>query len=103
MTISGAVSDRIVGEVNIADYLLYQLNKQHQFQYVQVLGLKQPTDNINLLLTAIALKNNWLFKSTDLGTRRWKQMPDLDRSAVHFLKAFRAGNLGPFNFDYNLL
>ena len=101
--IAGAINDKIVGPVNTADYLLYQLNQQGAFRYVEVLGLTQPTDNVNLLLTAIAMKKNWLFKAKSVETGHWKHIPDVQQSAAHFLKAFREGKLGPFNFDNDIL
>ena len=68
-----------------------------------MLGLTQPTDNVNLLLTAIAMKKNWLFKAKSVETGHWQHIPDVQQSAAHFLRAFREGKFGPFNFDNDIL
>jgi len=95
----GAISDQIVGEANIADYLLYSLNKQRRFQYVEALGLKQPTDDINVLLVALALKHGFHKTIFCVETRKQRTIPKLDDSASRFIRLFREGKLGPFNFD----
>ena len=101
----GAISDKVVGETNIADYLLFQLNRQRQFAYVEQLGLKQPTDDINLLLTALAVKHNFFTRVKDMekGGVSKRTIPNTEQSAMMFLKEFRGGNFGPFNLDGDTL
>lgn len=41
----------------LADYLLYWLNKEQNFSYVDYFGLEEPIDNISELLFKIALKS----------------------------------------------
>lgn len=42
----GILPEHLIGEELAADYLLFQLNKNRQFGYVQVLGLNGPTNDI---------------------------------------------------------
>lgn len=52
-------SDDAIGIENIADYLLYWLNKHENFSYVEFLGLDKPCDNITEVLVkgSVHLKN----------------------------------------------
>ena len=62
--------------------------------------MKQPTDDINVLLVALALKHGFHKTINCVETRKQRTIPQMDASASRFIKLFREGKLGPFNFDY---
>ncbi|XP_015518870.2 mitochondrial GTPase 1 [Neodiprion lecontei] len=96
------LQDHLVGPEIMADYLLYWLNKQNKFDYVEKLGIPEPCDNIMevLLLTATKLGKKKKFKNWD-GQILIK--PDTHAAAEYFLKTFRIGELGPICLDADLL
>ncbi|NXC22966.1 MTG1 GTPase, partial [Corythaeola cristata] len=55
LALCGAIHDHLVGEDIMADYLLYTLNKQQQFGYVQRYGLAEACDGITPVLRHVAL------------------------------------------------
>ena len=56
--ISANFKDHLVGEITVADYLLYWFNKNQEFGYVSTLGLEAPTDVINDVLMHICIQQN---------------------------------------------
>lgn len=103
LALCASMQDHLVGITNIADYLLYWLNKNEYFSYVEILGLKEPCDNIVEVLAFIAVKQNFILKFKDPATGRLVQRPDIVRGATHFVKLFRRGELGLFFLDSDLL
>ena len=88
---SGAIKDHLVGEVTLADFLLFLLNRQGgQVQYAARCGLAGPTDNVVDLLTAVSRR---------FGALREHGQPDLDASARIVLSLFRSGEFGRFTLD----
>lgn len=83
LALVGCVKDEIVGKETLADYLLYTLNRQRAYAYVDKYGLKNPTDDLNLLIQTMSRKFNW-----DDGS-----LCDV------FLKHFRLGKLGKLTLD----
>uniref|UniRef100_A0A493SV29 Mitochondrial ribosome associated GTPase 1 n=1 Tax=Anas platyrhynchos platyrhynchos TaxID=8840 RepID=A0A493SV29_ANAPP len=55
LALCGAIRDHLVGEDIMADYLLYTLNRQQQFGYVQHYGLPEASDDIGHVLKHVAL------------------------------------------------
>ncbi|NWY05831.1 MTG1 GTPase, partial [Nothoprocta ornata] len=55
LALCGAIRDHLVGEDVMADYLLYTLNRQRQFSYVQRYGLPEACDDIEQVLKRVAL------------------------------------------------
>lgn len=94
------MQDHMVGEILIADYMLYWMNKNGFFTYVEHMNLKEPTDSIAEALLAVApsLNKNVKYRHPD-GTTKIR--PDFDFAARHFMKAFRDGTFGKFNLDHN--
>lgn len=43
----GCVNDHKAGEMYVADYILYHLNRMRRFDYVRVLGLPGPSNDIH--------------------------------------------------------
>lgn len=79
-----------MGELALAEYLLFLLNKSTNRDYVARCGLREPTDNVTALLTALGRR---------LGTVQAGGAVNLEVSAQRFLAMFRAGQLGRFTLD----
>lgn len=95
------LQDHLVGETVIADYMLYWLNKNKYFAYVDWLKLDGPTDNIQDLLIA----GTQMFDKVQrlrLPDGRSVLRPNFDFVARQFIKAFRKGDFGRFNLDREL-
>ncbi|NWX59407.1 MTG1 GTPase, partial [Promerops cafer] len=101
LALCGAIRDHLVGEDVMADYLLYTLNKQQQFQYVQRYRLGQPCDRIEPLLQHVALARGRTQKVKVLtGTGNVNMMMlNYPAAAYEFLRDFRAGRLGRVTLD----
>ncbi|NXL24405.1 MTG1 GTPase, partial [Setophaga kirtlandii] len=101
LALCGAIRDHLVGEDVMADYLLYTLNKQQQFRYVQRYGLGQPCDHIEPLLKHVALSQGRTQKVKVLtGTGNVNMMMlNYPAAAYEFLRDFRAGRLGRVTLD----
>ncbi|RUS85834.1 hypothetical protein EGW08_006386 [Elysia chlorotica] len=98
------VPDHIVGEVNIADYILYWLNSRENFQYVEYFGLTEASDNILDVLSKIAIDNRMVTKVKSVVTNTYVYRPDNVSSARMFLSAFRedAENLEQDTRDFDI-
>ncbi|NXC63565.1 MTG1 GTPase, partial [Aleadryas rufinucha] len=101
LALCGAIRDHLVGEDVMADYLLYTLNKQQQFGYVQRYGLGQACDHIESLLKHVALTQGYTQKVKVLtGTGNVNMMMlNYPAAAYEFLRDFRAGRLGRVTLD----
>ncbi|XP_027488029.1 mitochondrial ribosome-associated GTPase 1 [Corapipo altera] len=101
LALCGAIHDHMVGEDMMADYLLYTLNKQQQFGYVQRYGLGEPCDRIEPVLKRVALAQGRTQKVTVLtGTGNVNvTMLNYTAAAYEFLRDFRAGRLGRVTLD----
>ncbi|NXP40903.1 MTG1 GTPase, partial [Leiothrix lutea] len=101
LALCGAIHDHMVGEDVMADYLLYTLNKQQQFKYVQRYRLGQPCDHIEPLLKHVALAQGRTQKVKVLtGTGNVNMMMlNYPAAAYEFLRDFRAGRLGRVTLD----
>lgn len=96
------LQDHQVGETVIADYMLYWLNKNNRFAYVDWMHLDKPTDNIQELLIAGTTKFDKM-QRLRLPDGRSVLRPDFDFVARQFIKAFRKGDFGRFNLDSDLV
>ncbi|NXF06488.1 MTG1 GTPase, partial [Smithornis capensis] len=101
LALCGAIHDHLVGEDIMADYLLYSLNKQRQFRYVQHYGLDEACDHIKPVLKHVALAQGHTQKVTVLtGTGNVSvTMLNYTAAAYKFLRDFRAGRLGRMTLD----
>ncbi|NXD57807.1 MTG1 GTPase, partial [Corvus moneduloides] len=101
LALCGAIRDHLVGEDVMADYLLYTLNKQQQFGYVQRYGLGQACDHVEPLLKHVALTQGRTQKVKVLtGTGNVNMMMlNYPAAAYEFLRDFRAGCLGRVTLD----
>lgn len=98
LALVGCLQDHLVGEDLIADYLLYWLNRNERFEYVSLMGLDQPTDNISEALVACANKMG-VQRKVKRSDGQLLIMPDILQSSRHFIKLFRTKALGPINLD----
>lgn len=96
------LQDHLVGERTIADYILYWLNKNGHFAYLDWVNLTEPTDDIGELLVAASKRFNKMQK-LHLPNGQNVIRPDFDFAAKQFIKAFRDGIFGQFNLDNDLL
>jgi len=97
------LKDEIVGEDYITDYILYWLNINHKFEYVELMGLDQPEDDGSIMLAKSAIKNQRFKKMKDItGKGGYRTLPDLKFMAVQFLELFRAGKFGLVNLDNDI-
>lgn len=103
LALCATIQDHLVGETIIADYLLYWLNKNGHFKYVDYFKIEKATDNILDVLTQISVKKNKMLKFRDANTNAYVYRPNLDHGAQVFIQAFRNGDLGKIVLDQDLL
>lgn len=87
LALCGTVKDTVIPLVILADYLLYHLNLFSPSIYS---NYHQPTNDILLLLDAVARKTGRLQKG---GT------PDMEGTALWLIQRWRTGHLGQFVLD----
>ncbi|XP_063933039.1 mitochondrial GTPase 1 [Zophobas morio] len=102
LALCATIQDHLVGETIMADYLLFWLNKNGHFDYVDYFQLEQATDNILDVLRQISTKKNYMIKLRD-AHNNYVLRPDLEQAAKIMLRAFRNGNIGKYMLDENLL
>lgn len=102
LALCACLQDHLVGPEVIADYLLFWLNQHNRFDYVKLMGLQEPTDEIAEVLVsgAVMLDKHKKIKQYD-GSIVVK--PDMDAAAHHMIRAFRYGELGATNLDSNFI
>lgn len=93
------MQDHLVGEIQIADYILFWLNKNQFFDYVELMNMKEPSDVIQeVLLSGANMLNKTIKYRHPDGTTKIR--PDFETAARYMIKAFREGKLGKFNLDH---
>ncbi|XP_055677856.1 mitochondrial GTPase 1 [Lutzomyia longipalpis] len=98
LALCACLQDHLVGPVVIADYLLFRLNLEGNFKYVEFMGMEKPSDNIiEVLASGAKLLNKSLRMKTVMGEIVVR--PDIETAAHHMLKAFRKGEFGPALLD----
>eukprot|EP00160_Parvularia_atlantis_P022171 Unigene98_Nuclearia_a/m.314 Unigene98_Nuclearia_a/g.314 ORF Unigene98_Nuclearia_a/g.314 Unigene98_Nuclearia_a/m.314 type:complete len:345 (+) Unigene98_Nuclearia_a:27-1061(+) len=85
-----AIKDHLVGELVLADFLLYTLNRIGSTAYLAPCGLREPSDDITVVLTALSRRVGAVLRQGE---------PDLDLAARHFLTSYREGRLGRYTLD----
>ena len=78
----------------LLDYLLYQMNRNNCFNYVEIFNLPGPTKTIEDLLLAAC--------------KQWKMFsvggePDFNKALSRLLMWFRTGKLGPIVLDTDIM
>ncbi|ETE71568.1 Mitochondrial GTPase 1, partial [Ophiophagus hannah] len=101
LALCGAILDHLVGVEVIADYLLYVLNQQQQFSYVERYGLSGPCDEVGSVLKSIARHLGKVQKVQVLtGTGNVNILvPNYNAAACEFIYTFRKGLLGKVMLD----
>lgn len=101
LALCATLQDHLVGEIVIADYLLYWLNKHGRFEYVKYLGLETATDEIAIVLAHISkiLNKTLKIKQDNMYVIR----PDFKSAALHMIRAFRQGDLGKIMLDEDVI
>ncbi|KAI8073052.1 P-loop containing nucleoside triphosphate hydrolase protein [Gongronella butleri] len=92
VAVTGGIRDHLADEQVMVDYLLFELNRRHQFGYAEWFRLPdaQPTNDVNLLLDAVARRIGAISKGG---------VNDPTMAAKFFLKQFRTGKFGQFTLD----
>uniref|UniRef100_A0A4W3IJ39 Mitochondrial GTPase 1 n=1 Tax=Callorhinchus milii TaxID=7868 RepID=A0A4W3IJ39_CALMI len=101
LALCGTILDHLVGEDVIADYLLFTLNKQQKFDYVERYQLGEPCDDIQMVLKKIAVnlgKTQKIKALTGVGDVK-VLIPNYTAAAYDFIRAFRKGELGKVMLD----
>ncbi|CAE8624755.1 unnamed protein product [Polarella glacialis] len=93
LAVLGCMPDHIAGEMYLADYLLYRLNREQMFDYVNALELPGPTDDVRFLTSHISALLAQKTKSQNY-------MCQVARGATFFLDMWRAGKIGHFCLDH---
>lgn len=93
LALLGGMPDHHAGEVYLADYLLYRLNRDRHFNYVEVLELPGPTDDVRYLCSHIAAL-------MALRQRTQVYYSDITTGAGFFVNLFRVGQLGKITLDH---
>lgn len=96
LALCGCMLDHLVGPVLMADYLLFWLNQQHNYSYVDYLGLDEPCDDIRLVLYKTAINMKAIHKVRTY--EGWTLRPNQDAAAHNFIQGFRRGLLGKLTF-----
>jgi len=91
LALTGAVKDSILGKEVLADYLLFTLNSRGDTSYVTNWGLKEPSDDIHVVLQGIA-KHVGFGKANDNSFHP-------DAAATLFVQKYREGFFGAFTLD----
>ncbi len=90
MALVGCVREGLVAAVALADYLLFQLNRRDPALYMRAFGLAAPTDDVHVLLDAVARR---------IGKLARGGVPVHEAAAQHFINTWRRGRLGHFCLD----
>ena len=86
----GVFDDKVVGNMDLADYILFRLNKMRNFEYVHHLELDQPTNDVCHLSSMLAER---------MGSFQNYENPDTHAGAMYFIESFRSGVLGQICLD----
>ena len=106
MSVTNLVKQTHIGVVPVADYILFELNRQRIFNYVDALDLTEgPCDDIQTVLKHICRKNNLYQNKTMLtGTGSRKLVAHNYHSAAQwFLLAYKRGMFGRVFWDQDVL
>ena len=102
---AGIISETRTGVIQRADYILFELNRQRNFQYVNALDLREPCDDIQTILNLIGIQNKLSNKTdvmTGLGRRKIRAI-DYFNAAQMFISAFEKGLFGKLFWDQDKL
>jgi hypothetical protein len=83
LSLINSISDKILGEDVICDYLLFMLNKFKKFKYVKIYKLVGPVDTFEEFLNIVSSNNESLHLKISMG----------------FLSNYRQGLFGSLTLD----
>eukprot|EP00401_Gymnodinium_catenatum_P041805 CAMPEP_0117518768 /NCGR_PEP_ID=MMETSP0784-20121206/32305_1 /TAXON_ID=39447 /ORGANISM="" /LENGTH=406 /DNA_ID=CAMNT_0005314705 /DNA_START=1 /DNA_END=1221 /DNA_ORIENTATION=+ len=95
LALLSAMPDNFAGVLYLADYLLFRLNREKLFVYVEVLELPGPTDDVRYLAAHVSML--LAQKSQTPAELYWA---NVSAGAQVFLKLFRKGFLGKLCIDH---
>ncbi|AFZ78920.1 hypothetical protein BEWA_017610 [Theileria equi strain WA] len=84
----GCINDAEAGEDYIADYILYRLNHMGCYNYVQTLGMNEPSDDISKIALHIS----------NIIERKWNSVDPTQCYRI-FINQFRNGHFGKVCLD----
>lgn len=99
LALCSCFQDHLVGEDVIADYLLFWLNKNKNYSYLDGMGLDDPTDDITHVLMSCASKLGKTVQVRSFETNGLEIKLDLRSAARYFIAAFRRGDFGKICLD----
>lgn len=102
LAVCNTIPDKEVGIELIADYLLFWLNKNGHFKYIDYFGIENPSDNISELLALFAVHNGLMIKGKNVDGK-WIYRPNMNLAALGFVEAFRRGLFGRITLDEDKL
>jgi ribosome biogenesis GTPase A len=93
LALINALPDQLlsVSAETLIDFLLYTLNRKQQFDYVKILNLPGPIDDINEVLEE--------YVCPKMGAIGSNGVPDKQKASLRLLKMFREGKLGKIVLD----
>lgn len=102
LALCATIPDEQVGIELVADYLLFWLNKNKNFRYVDYLGIPTASDHISevLALASVYLNKYKRIRNYD---GRYVMIPDLHNTAYNFVDGFRKGFFGQITLDCDVL
>lgn len=105
LSLCGCLTDYLVGEHYIVDYMLYWLNKHGHFSYLEKFELTKPTENVMSFLSHVAKKHKLVqqIRDIDSNSREMVMKPNFQQAAQTVLRSFRSGELGKFTIDKDML
>ncbi len=86
----GGLNDKQIGERLLLEYLLFTLNKNHHFEYLNFLKCNHKIDNIAQFIEMLANR---------IGAKKQGNSIDYARTCQFALKYFRLGKFGKFLLD----
>lgn len=93
LAVLGAMPDHLAGDVYMADFLLYRLNKARMFEYVRELDLPGPSDNIQYVCAHIS--------TIVAGKKRMQAYwANVSQGAQSFVSFWRQGRFGKLCLDH---
>ncbi|KAB7495003.1 Mitochondrial GTPase 1 [Armadillidium nasatum] len=99
LALVNTITDHLVGETMIADFLLFRLNLIGNRKYVKFLKLDEPTDDIHKALSTFAEKEDCYDKRRNFGNSSggYIMTPNYKMAADRFISAYRKGEFWIFN------
>uniref|UniRef100_A0A914UPI1 Uncharacterized protein n=1 Tax=Plectus sambesii TaxID=2011161 RepID=A0A914UPI1_9BILA len=98
MALCETILESAVGITNIADYLLFYLNSRRDFDYVELLKLSEPCDDITKVLFRICQQFDLRKEVVVPGEGRQERW-DFDSAATQFVYLFRKHKLSDHCLD----